>query len=217
MGHCVPPRRQQPDEGRRRGRGLRAPRRRVPEREGCDPPCRLHRERRCHRPREPDRDGVRARRPPLRLPAGRQLRVIKNGALLATPFLTVTVNSSGERGLLGVAFDPNFATNQFVYVYYTATTPAIHNRVSRFTANGDVAVAGSEIVLLDLNNLSSATNHNGGAHALRPRRQALRRGRRERQRRERADARQPAGQDPAHQRRRHHPDRQPVLRRRPPA
>jgi glucose/arabinose dehydrogenase len=94
---------------------------------------------------------------------GGQLRVIKNGALLAAPFLSVTVNSSGERGLLGVAFDPDFATNQFVYVYYTATTPAIHNRVSRFTASGDVAVPGSEVVILDLNNLSGATNHNGGA------------------------------------------------------
>jgi glucose/arabinose dehydrogenase len=94
---------------------------------------------------------------------GGTLRVIKNGTLLATPFLTVTVNSSGERGLLGVAFDPSFATNNFVYVYYTATTPAIHNRVSRFTANGDTALAGSETVLLDLNNLSGATNHNGGA------------------------------------------------------
>jgi glucose/arabinose dehydrogenase len=91
------------------------------------------------------------------------LRVIKNGALLPTPFLTVTVNSSGERGLLGVAFDPNFATNNFVYIYYTATTPAIHNRVSRFTANGDVAVPGSEVQILNLNNLSGATNHNGGA------------------------------------------------------
>jgi glucose/arabinose dehydrogenase len=94
---------------------------------------------------------------------GGQLRVIKNGALLATPFLTVTVSSSGERGLLGVAFDPNFATNHFLYVYYTATTPTIHNRVSRFTANGDVAVAGSEAIVLELDNLSSATNHNGGA------------------------------------------------------
>src|SRR6267142_6111857 len=64
-----------------------------------------------------------------------QLRVYKNGALLATPFVTLTVDSNGERGLLGVAFDPNFATNQFVYVYYTATTPATHNRVSRFTAS----------------------------------------------------------------------------------
>ena len=92
-----------------------------------------------------------------------QLRVIKNGTLLATPFLTVTVDSSGERGLLGVAFDPNFATNNFIYVYYTVPGSPAHNRVSRFTANGDTAVAGSEFILLNLNNLSAATNHNGGA------------------------------------------------------
>jgi glucose/arabinose dehydrogenase len=42
---------------------------------------------------------------------GGQLRVIKNGSLLSTPFVTLTVDSSGERGLLGIAFDPNFATN----------------------------------------------------------------------------------------------------------
>src|SRR4030095_9235086 len=47
--------------------------------------------------------------------------------------------------------------------YYTATTPNVHNRISRFTANGDVAVVGSEVTILDLNPLSSATNHNGGA------------------------------------------------------
>jgi glucose/arabinose dehydrogenase len=92
-----------------------------------------------------------------------QLRVVKNGALLAAPFVSLTVDDQGERGLLGVAFDPNFESNQFVYVYYTATTPATHNRVSRFTANGDVALAGSEVTILDLNNLSGATNHNGGA------------------------------------------------------
>ena len=89
-----------------------------------------------------------------------QLRVIQNGALLPAPFVSLTVDSQGERGLLGVAIDPNFAVNQYVYVYYTATTPAIHNRISRFTANGNVA-AGPEVVLLDLHNLS-ATNHNGG-------------------------------------------------------
>lgn len=93
---------------------------------------------------------------------GGQLRVIQNDVLLATPFVSLTVNSSGERGLLGVAFDPNFTTNQYVYLYYTATGPTIHNRVSRFTANGNVALGGSELVLLDLPTLS-ATNHNGGA------------------------------------------------------
>jgi glucose/arabinose dehydrogenase len=93
---------------------------------------------------------------------GGALRVIKNGVLLATPFLTVTVDSAGERGLLGVAFDPNFVSNQLVYVYYTSPNPA-HNRVSRFTANGDVALTGSEVILMELPNLSTATNHNAGA------------------------------------------------------
>ena len=94
---------------------------------------------------------------------GGQLRVVKNGALLPTSFVTLTVDSSGERGLLGIAFDPNFATNNFVYVYYTVPGATPHNRVSRFTANGDVATNGSEAILLELNNLSSATNHNAGA------------------------------------------------------
>lgn len=94
---------------------------------------------------------------------GGDLRVIRNGALLAAPFLTVAVDASGERGLLGVAFDPNFAGNQFVYVYYTAPSTPRRNRVSRFTASGDSALAGSEIVLVELDNLSGATNHNGGA------------------------------------------------------
>ena len=99
---------------------------------------------------------------------GGSLRVIKNGALLLTPFLTLSVDATGERGLLGIAFDPNFATNHFLYVYYTVPagtsppTPA-HNRVSRFTANGDVVAAGSEVQILNLENLSAATNHNGGA------------------------------------------------------
>ncbi|HEX6706591.1 MAG TPA: PQQ-dependent sugar dehydrogenase [Albitalea sp.] len=90
-----------------------------------------------------------------------QLRVVKNGALLATPFHQFSVNSSGERGLLGVAFHPGFASNGFVYVYYT-TSSSPHNRISRLVASGDVST-GAETVLVDLPALSSATNHNGGA------------------------------------------------------
>ena len=93
-----------------------------------------------------------------------KLRVIKNGALLPTPFvdLTATTNSAGERGFLGIAFDPNFTTNQYVYVYRTVEGTSPHNRVSRFTANGDVAISGSEVAILDLDGLG-ASNHNGGA------------------------------------------------------
>jgi glucose/arabinose dehydrogenase len=99
--------------------------------------------------------------------AGR-LRIIQDGRLLGTPFLNIShkVASEGERGLLGVAFDPNFSTNKYVYVYYTqeATgTTLLHNRVARFTANGDTAVLSSEKLILRLNDFSSARNHNGGA------------------------------------------------------
>ena len=88
--------------------------------------------------------------------------VTSSGALLAPPFLTLTVDSTGERGLLGVAFHPNFAANNLVYAYYTVPGSPPHNRISRFTANGNVVVPGSEQILVDLPNLS-ATNHNGGA------------------------------------------------------
>ena len=94
--------------------------------------------------------------------AGR-LRVIKNGALLSTPFVTLNVAGGGsERGLTGVVLDPNFASNHYVYLYYTAPTPTIHSRLSRFTADGDVAVPGSEHVILELDT-QTAGIHNGGA------------------------------------------------------
>ena len=91
------------------------------------------------------------------------LRVIKNGVLLSTPFVTITVDSTGERGLLGVAFDPNFNLNRFIYLYHTVPGTPPHNRVTRFTANGDVVAPGSFRIILELNPLSTATNHNGGA------------------------------------------------------
>src|SRR6266545_5482326 len=63
---------------------------------------------------------------------GGQLRVIKNGALLTTPFVTLTVDSAGERGLLGVAFDPDFVTNQFeVWIKGNAEQPAFASRINR--------------------------------------------------------------------------------------
>ena len=94
---------------------------------------------------------------------GGALRVIKEGVLQPTPFVTVATTSTGERGLIGIAVDPEFASNQWIYLYYTVPGSPAHNRISRFTANGDVALPGSEVVILELDPLSSATNHNGGA------------------------------------------------------
>jgi glucose/arabinose dehydrogenase len=98
--------------------------------------------------------------------AGR-VRIAKTNGTLAT-FLDISsrVDSNGERGLLAVAFDPNFSTNHYVYLHYTqkaTATTSVHNRVVRVTASGDRAVAGSEKLIFRLNNLSSAANHNGGA------------------------------------------------------
>jgi glucose/arabinose dehydrogenase len=98
---------------------------------------------------------------------GGQVRIFKNGALLPAAFVSLNVNAESERGLLGIALDPAFATNGYVYLYYTAGTGSLNppsspkNRVSRFTANGDVAAVGSELILLDLIP-SDAGNHNGG-------------------------------------------------------
>ena len=111
---------------------------------------------------------------------GGSLRIYQSGALLATPaaqfgsggFPPLCGNS--ERGLLGVAVDPAFATNQYIYLFYTFNkfgtcptgTPAATNnpvnRVSRFTLPaGNVISAASEKILLD--NLPTPNgNHNGG-------------------------------------------------------
>ena len=97
------------------------------------------------------------------------VRVIRDGVLLATPFVNITVDNTqfgccNERGLLGITVDPNFNSNHFVYVFYTAHSPVPHNRVSRFTANGDVAVPGSEVVMMEFENLQQPNHNGGGLH-----------------------------------------------------
>jgi glucose/arabinose dehydrogenase len=108
---------------------------------------------------------------------GGQLRVFQNGNLAPTPALDLSsrVCSNSERGLLGVAVDPNFTNNNFIYLYYTfmksppncptgQPTNGLNpvNRVSRFIFGSDnLVIPGSEIVLID-NILSPNGNHNGG-------------------------------------------------------
>jgi len=96
-----------------------------------------------------------------------QMLVLSNDTLLPEPFAQIpaySVASEGtEDGLLGLAFDPGFSANHYFYLYYTTTTPYLHNRVSRFTADGNTIVPGSEYIVLDLNPVASTSNHNGGA------------------------------------------------------
>jgi uncharacterized repeat protein (TIGR03806 family) len=96
------------------------------------------------------------------------LRVVKDDVLLPAPFVSLTVDSSWERGLLGVAFDPDFAHTGYIYVNYISPRPYPHHRISRWTARGDIAVPGSEVILLegdDQNKLGGSVQngHQGGA------------------------------------------------------
>src|SRR5678815_1994845 len=70
------------------------------------------------------------------------------------------------RDRLGIAFDPDFPSSPFVYVYYTTTVPNTNlrrNRISRFDVQGDVALTNTEFVVIDLDPVTSAAIHNGGA------------------------------------------------------
>lgn len=98
--------------------------------------------------------------------AGR-IRIVTNGVVVATPFLTITnvvfppTSLSDERGLLGLAFPPGYAAKRYFYVYYFSRTNT-ETRVSRYflTANDNIANAASEQVLLRI--FQPQANHNGG-------------------------------------------------------
>lgn len=106
------------------------------------------------------------------------VRVFKNGQLLPDRALTLDVCGDSERGLLGITPDPDFATNGFVYLYYTrqasqgaACAYNYHpdqtglvgprNRVARFIMTGDTIDPASEVVLID-GIVTSVGYHNAG-------------------------------------------------------
>ncbi len=99
---------------------------------------------------------------------GGKVRTVSGNKVTGT-FLDVgsRITSGGERGLLGVAFHPDFETNRYVYVYYTR--PGGDIRISRLTANaaGTFASLGTEYHLLDIEH-SQNTNHNGGSMVFGP-------------------------------------------------
>lgn len=100
------------------------------------------------------------------LEQGGKIRIILNGNILSTSFLDITdrVLNGGERGLLGLAFPPNYANKGYFYVYYTNLDA--NNQVSRFhiTSNLNVANSNSEEKILLLLH-PTFPNHNGGQMA----------------------------------------------------
>lgn len=94
------------------------------------------------------------------------IRILKNDVMQAAPFLTVAnVDSTNERGCLGVITDPAFATNHYVYIYCSITNgTSSFNRIMRVTEANDTTVAGSLTTILDLPTIPAATKwHMGGA------------------------------------------------------
>lgn len=75
--------------------------------------------------------------------------------------ITSTVDTTGECGLLGMAFDPNYTTNRFVYLHYNAGTPR-ETRIVRYTMNGSGTSLGSPFPIFSFQQ-TAETNHKGGA------------------------------------------------------
>jgi glucose/arabinose dehydrogenase len=97
---------------------------------------------------------------------GGSVRVLASGQLLAQPFLSIPVSCCGERGLLGLAFHPDYPSNGFFYVSYTDSQG--DSVVSRFEVSADPnrADPASEVVLLRV--AQPESNHNGGHLAFGP-------------------------------------------------
>ncbi|MFZ5472134.1 MAG: PQQ-dependent sugar dehydrogenase [Myxococcota bacterium] len=93
-----------------------------------------------------------------------QIRVVKNGALLPTPFATVTpIRNFSECGLLGITFDPSFASNGYVYVF--ACVSNTESQIIRYTAVGDVGTAKTTLI----GGLPTVGDtHNGGGISVGP-------------------------------------------------
>ncbi|MEK7316014.1 MAG: PQQ-dependent sugar dehydrogenase, partial [Candidatus Eisenbacteria bacterium] len=86
------------------------------------------------------------------------------------PFLALDTSALvGEQGLMEILVDPGFTTNHWYYVFYTHSSSAQgnRNRVSRFTADGDSTVSGSEVVLWQ-DDVTAGFEHHGGGLAFGP-------------------------------------------------
>ncbi len=97
-----------------------------------------------------------------------RIRIVRDGVLLERPFLDITshVSTGGERGLLGLAFHPDYGSNGRFFVNYSGAGGA--TRIERYTASADPdsADAGSGALLLEID--QPYGNHNGGMIAFGP-------------------------------------------------
>ncbi|TAK56506.1 MAG: hypothetical protein EPO24_11170 [Bacteroidetes bacterium] len=88
-----------------------------------------------------------------------RVRIIQNDSLLEEPFVTVSVKTYGEQGLLGVTFHPEYPDSPFVYIYYTRT-PDSANVLVRYTDSSGVGISPHELLIIPRQ--INAASHNGG-------------------------------------------------------
>src|SRR5438876_1075767 len=88
--------------------------------------------------------------------------IYRGGTVLPTPVITLNTDSQAEKGLLGLALDPNFATNGYMYVSYTTLDE--HAQLSRFTVVNDTASLASEKVFLKGNQLQNPHHSANDVH-----------------------------------------------------
>ncbi len=88
------------------------------------------------------------------------IKVIKNGQVLPTPFANLPSAGTGDRGLIGIAFDPDYLNNHWVYFWYTSSGD-LHNRLVRFNASGDIGTDGP-VVLFETMSPSQELHVGGG-------------------------------------------------------
>ena len=91
-----------------------------------------------------------------------RIRIVEGGRLLPEPWMTLEVAAVGEAGLMGLALDPQFGQNRFVYVAYTyrAANGRMQNRLVRLREDSKTSKGSLDKVLID--NVAGANNHDGG-------------------------------------------------------
>ncbi len=87
------------------------------------------------------------------------IKIFEQGAVRPTPFATLSVTTSGEQGLLGIALHPQYPDSPFVYVQYTRSGDRA-NVVVRLRDSSGIGVDPRTIVVCT--RINTATNHNGG-------------------------------------------------------
>jgi type 1 glutamine amidotransferase len=92
-----------------------------------------------------------------------RVQIIKPDTGTTVTAATLSVFTGNEDGLLGIRLDPNFATNHWIYLYYSPSTGAARNQISRFTVSGDSISLAGEVAVLQVPTQRNTCCHEAGS------------------------------------------------------